>query len=117
MGPWSRIPVLLMSAGWTSCSVPLIVTEIFAPVTAGSRFFRPDGGKQVAELVLDLLGRRDRLRDFRPDQLPVAPPQAMDGHLERLHAHAELASELRVRRSRLANGEGPFQTLKNPLLA
>src|SRR6516225_1794975 len=77
----------------------LIVTEMFAPVTDGSRFFRPDGRKQVAELVLDLLGGRDRLRDFGPDQLGITPPQAMDGHLERLRAHAQLASEHRVRLS------------------
>src|SRR5262245_55782222 len=86
----------------------LLLTETSAQVTAGSRLFRADGGKQVPQLVVDLLGRRHRLSDLGPDQLPVAPPQAMGGHLERLRAHAQLPGEFRVGPGRVLDQERPF---------
>src|SRR5215831_11754860 len=66
--------------GAKSKDSPLLLTEILGPVTAASRFFRADGGKQIAELVLDLLGGRHGLGDLGADQLAVAPAQAVEGH-------------------------------------
>ena len=89
MCPFLTVPSLYSVAHLLQiCCVFFLMTEMSSPVTVESRFFSAHGGKQLAELVLDFLRGRHGLRDLRPDELSVAPPQTVDRYLERLGSHA-----------------------------
>ncbi len=87
---------------------------------AGSRFSGPDGGEQVAQLLLDLFRRGNGLGDFVAQQFLIAAPQSIDGDLDGLLADAQLVGDPGVRflqalaRQRLPSGARRASPCRRP---
>jgi hypothetical protein len=54
----------------------------------------PQGGEQVLQLLVNLLGADHRLGDFLPDQVAVSLAQAVDGDFDRAFGHVEARGHL-----------------------
>ena len=77
------------------------LTETPPKVTNVSAIFS-QGGEQERQLVVDVGRIGDGLGDLVAHQLPVAAPQAMDGHLDRSLVQAQLRRRLGRERALLA---------------
>ena len=79
-------------------------------------FFGPHGGKQIAQLFVNLFRQGDRLGNFRAQQFLIAASQAMHGDLDGWFTDIQLLSDLRIRFVHTLAGQDSFQALEQLFL-
>src|SRR6185437_4081717 len=88
-----------------------------AKVTGGGVFSGTEGREQIANLLLDMSGVADGLGDFLTQAFSIAPPETVDGHLDRSLARVQFAGQLAVRSNIRVAGQNAFEPVEDRAFA